>query len=423
MADTGRLDELQRKFDENPKRYFAPLANEYRKAGQPDVAIELCRTYLPQQPTHMSGYIVYGQALHDAGHAEESAAVFKQALTLDPENIIALRHLGDISRDAGDSVGAMRWYGKVLELDPRNEEIAAYITSLAQPGTQSGTQSGIQQRQPEWPIPPTVRPEPAPDASAVSLEDIVAQPDAEQQPISPEQLVYSHTEVALEIQHEEAFEVTGWPSGLDPLHAPESQLEKPESDDQESVLAGPWHSPAPAADAEQQHELAPPAADSSADLSAKTATDAHAAAEEPSSAHPAPAEEPKPTAETVAPVRRESSPFVTETMAELYLRQGLHGEALAVYRELLILRDDPALRQKIAHVEAQQAAASPHETVRQFFERIGAMHAQERVEMAAERQSSLGSLFGSDRRDQGDVSAAERLSSAFGKSASGALRS
>ena len=96
MADPGRLDELKRKFDENPKRYFAPLANEYRKAGDADLAIELCRTYLPQQPGHMSGYIVYGQALHDAGQTEESAAVFKQALSLDPENIIALRHLGDL---------------------------------------------------------------------------------------------------------------------------------------------------------------------------------------------------------------------------------------------------------------------------------------------------------------------------------------
>lgn len=413
MADTGRLDELQRKFDENPKRYFAPLANEYRKAGQPDVAIELCRTYLPQQPSHMSGYIVYGQALHDAGHADESAAVFKQALTLDPENIIALRHLGDISRDAGDSVGAMRWYGKVLELDPRNEEIAAYITSLAQPG--------LQQRQPERPAPPTVRPEPAPDASAVSLEDIVAQPDSEQPPITSEQLIYSRTEVTLEIQQEEAFEVTGWPSALEPLQESQPQSAESGSEEQESVLRGPWHSPVPAAAAEPQSEFAPRSGAESAEAAIAT----QAAAEEPSGATPeqAPAAEPKPPAESAAPAPRESSPFVTETMAELYLRQGLHGEALAIYRELSTLHDDPALRQKIAHVEAQQAAASPHETVRQFFERIGALHPQERVEMAADRQSSLGSLFGSNSPDPGDVSAAKRLSSAFGKSPSDALRS
>jgi hypothetical protein len=28
MAGTSRIDELRKKFDENPRRYFAPLANE-----------------------------------------------------------------------------------------------------------------------------------------------------------------------------------------------------------------------------------------------------------------------------------------------------------------------------------------------------------------------------------------------------------
>ena len=63
MANSARIDELKKKFDENPRRYFAPLANEYRKAGDPDQAIAICREFLPQQPGHMSGHIVYGQAL------------------------------------------------------------------------------------------------------------------------------------------------------------------------------------------------------------------------------------------------------------------------------------------------------------------------------------------------------------------------
>ena len=33
--DYDRLRELQEKYEENPRRYFAPLANEYRKGGQP----------------------------------------------------------------------------------------------------------------------------------------------------------------------------------------------------------------------------------------------------------------------------------------------------------------------------------------------------------------------------------------------------
>ena len=57
MASSARLDELTRKFEENPRRYFAPLANEHRKSGDLDQAIGLCRTHLPQQPAHISGHI------------------------------------------------------------------------------------------------------------------------------------------------------------------------------------------------------------------------------------------------------------------------------------------------------------------------------------------------------------------------------
>src|SRR5690349_6577539 len=101
MASSGRIDELRKKFEENPRRYFAPLANEYRKAGDLQQAILICQEHLPQQPGHMSGHIVYGQALFEAGRLDEARAIFQTALTLDPENLIALRHLGDIARASG----------------------------------------------------------------------------------------------------------------------------------------------------------------------------------------------------------------------------------------------------------------------------------------------------------------------------------
>src|SRR5487761_2782301 len=132
MASSARIDELKKKFDENPRRYFAPLANEYRKAGDPDQAIAICREFLPQQPGHMSGHIVYGQALFDAQQFEEAKSVFDMALSLDPENLIALRYLGDISRGLGDVDAARAWYQRVLDADPRNDEIAAVLTSLAE---------------------------------------------------------------------------------------------------------------------------------------------------------------------------------------------------------------------------------------------------------------------------------------------------
>lgn len=255
MADPGRLDELERKFDENPRRYFAPLANEYRKAGDPERAIELCRTYLPQQPGHMSGYIVYGQALYDAGRGEEATAVFRQALTLDPENIIALRHLGDLARRAGDRAAAMQWYGKVLELDPRNEEIAGIITHLATPGAPAPP--------PGPTAPPPVRPEPEAPGD-VALSQLLAEPDAPRRRT---------------------------PAAPAPGAAP----------------------PRPRDGAERREE--------------------------------APQSQPSPP----------PPPIVTETVAELYAAQGLTVEAIAVYRELVLTRDEPRWHARMAELEALRA--------------------------------------------------------------------
>jgi tetratricopeptide (TPR) repeat protein len=131
MSTAPRIDELRKKFEENPRRYFAPLANELRKAGDLSQAIALCREHLPKQPGHMSGHIVFGQALFENGDFEEARGVFEQALALDPENLIALRHLGDIARRQGDASGARRWYERVLEADPRNDDIAAQLATLS----------------------------------------------------------------------------------------------------------------------------------------------------------------------------------------------------------------------------------------------------------------------------------------------------
>src|SRR5215210_7754521 len=132
--DYDRLRELQQKFEENPRRYFAPLANEYRKGGQPKRAIEICRTHLAQMPGHMSGQIVFGQALFEAGEWDEARAVFERALTLDPENLIALRSLGDMALQAGQTTDARTWYTRLLDADPKDAAVLALIAEVDRGG-------------------------------------------------------------------------------------------------------------------------------------------------------------------------------------------------------------------------------------------------------------------------------------------------
>lgn len=130
MAENSRIEDLRKRYHENPRRFFAPLANEYRKAGFLDRALLLCQKHVPEQPDNMNGLVVFGQILFESGNTAEAKDPFERALALDPENLIALRHLGDIARLGGDVAEAKRWYERVLELDRRNDEVLDLLQQM-----------------------------------------------------------------------------------------------------------------------------------------------------------------------------------------------------------------------------------------------------------------------------------------------------
>ena len=140
MAQGSRLDELTARYMQNPRRYFVPLANEYRKARELDRAIALCREHLPSQPGHMSGHVVLARAYFDKGDLLAAREVFAISVQLDDENMIALRHLGDIAHARSEVAEARVWYSRVLGADPQNREIVALLASLDAPAADSTVQ-------------------------------------------------------------------------------------------------------------------------------------------------------------------------------------------------------------------------------------------------------------------------------------------
>jgi tetratricopeptide (TPR) repeat protein len=446
MASSGRIDELRKKFEENPRRYFAPLANEYRKAGDVDEAIAICREYLPQQPGHMSGHIVYGQALYEGRQFEEAKTVFETALSLDPENLIALRHLGDIALILGDTDGAKSWYGRVLEADPRNEEIQAQLKSLdSTPAFGSGAESPDAAVAVEAAagVPPTG--EAAASSAATVVVSAMKLPDVERTveqqafslpetppptpqfetlssaptaeitldnvpaPAMPELQNISEPLPAAESTMAMGFEPTA--AGGDVVQSPsEPLLDVPlttpsdnptpldsftlEGLETTSIAGDGPPSAAPLLSAADKDvppvellQLDAPSATPSPEMVMESATPleeraaegltpAEPTAEGLTSAEPTadlpmldlsetvPATPPAPVTPPVAlddaPAAgaersepAEPGPFVTETMAELYLSQGHRDEALRVYRALVDQRpDDEALRAKLARMLA-----------------------------------------------------------------------
>ncbi|MEX0908699.1 MAG: tetratricopeptide repeat protein [Gemmatimonadaceae bacterium] len=382
----ARLEELERKFEENPRRYFAPLANEYRKAGEAQRAADLCRSQLPEVPGHISGHIVLGQALYDARDFDGSRAALEAALALDPENIVALRYLGDMARDTGDAAEAERWYSRTLEADPYNEAATIALQALRSAPT-GGSSSGESQQMTDE------TPQPAGDVAVESPEPLLAtdSPAAGFEPTSyaepePAELVEvpSVMEVAPPVEIEDAGptesapetvseEPTAPPTQPDPAEGPIAIAAEPgkEAEAQmEPVVEAPPEAPevvefAPEAAGEFESsatEILTVTGEFAGDLSVSAAAETtEPALEEPPAeerfdvaAH-APSE-PEILEEAIQAEERvleSAAPFVTETMADLYLEQGYPHEALELLLQLAEQRpQDEQLRAKIEHIES-----------------------------------------------------------------------
>ncbi len=436
MASSARFDELKKKFDENPRRYFAPLANEFRKTGDANQAVMICEEFLPQQPGHMSGHIVYGQALFDLGRLDEARTVFETALTLDPENLIALRHLGDIARVHGDPESARHWYQRVLDADPRNEEVQGLIGELDAAGTASEAPApspiGMSDVMPTVDLAPppvelaeriefTPPPLPSPAAPQVSElleldvveEQVIATPprQAEEPPfdsISLEGLEPTSTAPSGPESHghAEGFEPMEFsaphgspavPDGiadqLEPSEfaapaAPIAPLAGLEESAVGAFEARPAASPPPLPDLEPTSE----AAETPEQLPVDIPPEVIAAEAElidareglvPEATAAQPEVEPARAPELAEPVGARSAseppprvtpsqPFVTETMAELYVKQGFREQALDVYKLLLAATpDSQRLRDRVAELQPP-APEDSGPNVRDFFARLAA---------------------------------------------------
>ena len=423
MSSSARIDELRKKFDENPRRFFAPLANEYRKAGDFEQAVFICQEYLPQQPGHMSGHIVYGQTLFDMGRDEEARAVFETALTLDPENLIALKHLGDIARQAGDFEGSRSWYQRVLEADPRNDEIVQILEAMGGVDRGSGiaavsdvvSDMGVSSHSHGSLDEPSMaasaeagdhlgdHAEPA-VASASELYESETEPLVLEQSVDAdlpvtgsevvavvETMASSHIEPAPEEQSHELLDLDDFSIGN-----PDAPAEAAEAEPEPIAAGGSLEfvafgdeptteQPAPDVAPEPAVELAtdmilglpddspepPPLPEEAAlsDIQVESTpargVDLSAAIDqleglETFSMDVAPEPSTAPSDEVEAPEPAAPDTFATETMAELYAQQGHLDSAMEIYGQLLERSpDDAELRRRADEVERQLRGAPP----------------------------------------------------------------
>ena len=91
-----RAEQLRGRLEKDPdSKLFLQLAEEYRKLGAREAALEVCRKGLEKHPTYHTARAALGRIYLDMGRAEEATRELRKVLQVTPGNILAGKLLAD----------------------------------------------------------------------------------------------------------------------------------------------------------------------------------------------------------------------------------------------------------------------------------------------------------------------------------------
>jgi tetratricopeptide (TPR) repeat protein len=413
----SEIEKLERRYAENPQGLtFAPLAEVHRKNGDVARALELLRPGLAVHPDYIPASIVLGRCHLDLGELPAAEAAFNQVLSLDAENVIALKALADIAERMFRFDDAERALNALLAVDRSNDEARDQLSRVDAARQQAEAGASV--------APETL--EAAPDVEPPRSRPREEPAAAEVAPHEPAAAVPAPLET-IEAAGEASLDWTADGAGAEPVEPARLELEELESVDMDAAEAPPegiqLEQPVTLEDdvepiepivglVGREEDLVEPSLPAfGGDFRVETAEDivlessgsrefqtANAAEEllverapaaefdaepgptpEPETEPQAAVEVPVPaevTAEAAAadeprdiePPGPEPTPapepdlVITESMAELLLQQGYRAEALTVYRHLESRSPgDPRLLQKISELDAAPSEPAPLE--------------------------------------------------------------
>jgi len=109
---------------------FVPLSEAYRQMGLIDDAYEIALKGVDALPHFSPGYITLGRIEAQKGLMEQSIASFNKALSIEPENIEALRGLARVSMLHGNNEVAYEALNKAHVIDPDDTTTNKMMASL-----------------------------------------------------------------------------------------------------------------------------------------------------------------------------------------------------------------------------------------------------------------------------------------------------
>ena len=199
MAENSRIDDLRRRVQKDPASIaFAQLAEECRRAGEFQEAVDTCRAGLGVHPGYLSARVTLGRALVELGQLDDAKVELSRVLDSAPENLAAIRGLAEIHHRRGELAQALAQYRTALVLAPNDPDLEETVNDLSRqsepaepsenPGlTMAHMQEELQQQTP--PVAEVTPPVPMPPPAAVLSSPVVDLPPAAVADVLEEELL------------------------------------------------------------------------------------------------------------------------------------------------------------------------------------------------------------------------------------------
>lgn len=326
MAENPSIEKLQKKLEKEPNPLiFLQLAEEYRKESLYEDALKVCRDGLKRHPNYWSMRVAVGRIYHEMGDLDKSREELEKVIKAVPDNLLANKILGDIYMDQNRPADALKRYKIVQMITPADQDVIANIQKIeglsSAPHPQKPAAPEALPPPPAFFTPPPAEPPASLEKTAPGLK-ITPEPQLEEEGFGESESRPAATmdADALELLMKQASETgsSGFGASLEP-----------------ATSGSPMAMPMPM----QMHEF--------------SATDIDSYDAEPSAEPPVQTvDRTQPMEEPVVPqdpAAEEAEEFTTQTLAELYVQQGLIDKAIRVYQKLLL--NDPSNNQIIQRLK------------------------------------------------------------------------
>ncbi len=128
---TPAIDKLLRKLEKEPNSLiFLQLAEEYRKESYYDDALFVCQEGLKRHPNYWSARVALGRIHKEMGHSDLAREELEKVIKAVPDNLLANKLLGDIYMELNLNQEALKRYQLVQMLTPSDGEVINNIQKL-----------------------------------------------------------------------------------------------------------------------------------------------------------------------------------------------------------------------------------------------------------------------------------------------------